>query len=160
MHNAYPLAPEKLEVKSEWLSQCQQKFLLRSPSKSALKVKKLDPNLMPKHKYIVHYRNLHLYVSLGLKISKVHRVLEFNQEPWMAPYIEMNTELRKQASSDFEKDFFKLMNNSVFGKTMENLRKRINVHLVKGVNPCSPEGFSQTYFPKGVVTTPSLDYQY
>ena len=134
MHNDYPLAPEKLEVKSEWLSQYQQKFLLRSPSKSALKVKKLVPNLMPKHKHVVHYRNLQLYVSLGLKISKVHRVLEFNQEPWMAPYIEMNTELRKQASSDFEKDFFKLMNNSEFGKTMENLRKRINAHLVKGVN--------------------------
>ena len=58
MHNDYPLAPEKLEVKSEWLSQYQQKFLLRS--KSALKVKKLVPNLMPKHKYVVHYRNLQL----------------------------------------------------------------------------------------------------
>ena len=89
---------------------------------------------MPKHKYVVHYRNLQLYVSLVLKISKVHRVLEFNQEPWMAPYIEMNAELRKQASSDFEIDLFKLMNCSVFGKTMENLRKRINVHLVKGNN--------------------------
>ena len=110
-----PLAPEKLEVKSEWLSQYQQKL---SSFKSALKVEKLVPNLMTKHKYVLHYRNLQLYVSLGLKISKVHRVLEFNQEP----------------NSDFEKDFFKLMNNSVFGKTMENLRKRINVHLVKGTD--------------------------
>ena len=101
---------------------------------SCLKVKKLVPNLRNKQKYVVHYRNLQLYISLGMKITKLHRTLEFNQEPWMAPYIMMNTELRKQASSDFEKDFFKLMNNSVFGKTMENLRKRINVHLVKGVN--------------------------
>ena len=111
MHNDYPLAPEKLEVKSGWLSKYQQNL---NPTKSSLKVNKLVPNLMPKHKYVLHYRNLQLYTSLGLKISKVHRVLEFNQEPWMAPYIMMNTELRKQASSEFEKDFFKLMNNSVF----------------------------------------------
>ena len=131
MHNDYPLAPEKLEVQKEWLSKYQQDL---NPTKSSLKVKKLVPNLMPKQKYVVHYRNLQLYISLGMKITKLHRTLEFNQEPWMAPYIMMNTELRKQANSDFEKDFFKLMNNSVFGKTMENLRKRINVHLVKGVN--------------------------
>ena len=103
-------------------------------NKSCLKVKKLVPNLRNKQTYVVHYRNLQLYISLGMKITKLHITLEFYQEPWMVPYIMMNTELRKQANSDFEKDFFKLKNNSVFGKTMENLRKRINVHLVKGVN--------------------------
>ena len=96
---------------------------------SSLKVKKLVPKLRNKQKYVVQ-----LYVSLGMKITKLHRTLEFDQSPWMAPYIEINTELRKEASSDFEKDFFKWMNNSLFGKTVENLRKRINVHLVKGVN--------------------------
>ena len=131
MHNDYPLAPEKLEVQKEWLSHYQHNLMTTS---SCLKVKKLVPNWRNKQKYVVHYRNLQLYISLGMKITKLHRTLEFNQEPWMAPYIMMNTELRKQANSDFEKDFFKLMNNSVFGKTMENLRKRINVHLVKGVN--------------------------
>ena len=131
MHNDYPLAPEKLEVKSEWLSQYQHNLMT---NKTCLKVKKFVPNLMPKHKYVVHYRNLQLYISLGMKITKLHRTLKFNQEPWMAPYIMMNTELRKDAKSEFEKDFFKLMNNSVFGKTMENLRKRINVHLVKGTD--------------------------
>ena len=64
-----------------------------------------------------------------MKITKVHQALRFNQSPWMREYISMNTELRKQAESDFEKDWYKLMNNSVFGKTMENLRKRVNVKL-------------------------------
>ncbi|GFR66069.1 protein NYNRIN [Elysia marginata] len=66
-----------------------------------------------------------------MKLKKVHRALCFEQSPWMEPYIRMNTELRKQAASDFEKDLYKLMNNSVFGKTMENLRKRVNVKLVR-----------------------------
>ena len=128
-HNDYPLAPEKLEVQKEWLSDYQNKLVGGS-----LKVKKLVPNLKNKEKYVVHFRNLQLYVKLGMQVSKVHRVLEFEQSPWMAPYIIMNTELRKKAKSDFEKDFFKLMNNSVFGKTMENLRKRINIQLVRGQN--------------------------
>ena len=129
LHNDYPLAPEKLEVRSEWLSQYQQSL---EPTTSSLKVKKLVPNLMPKEKYVLHYRNLQLYISLGLKVKQLHRVIRFNQKPWMAPYIKLNTELRKLSRSDFAKDFYKLMNNSVFGKTMENLRKRVNVHLVKG----------------------------
>ena len=69
MHNDYPLAPEKLEVQKEWLSQYQHNLMTK---KTCLKVKKLVHNLMPKHKYVVHNRNLQLYVSLGLKISKVH----------------------------------------------------------------------------------------
>jgi hypothetical protein len=73
-----------------------------------------------------------LYHSLGLRVTKIHRAVRFRQEAWMAPYIQMNTDLRAKASSEFEKDFFKLMNNSVFGKTMENLRKRIRVDLVRG----------------------------
>eukprot|EP00117_Sycon_ciliatum_P023587 scpid45046/ scgid5239/ len=96
-----------------------------------LEATKLIPNLLPKQRYILHYRNLQQYVALGVEVPDVHRILSFRQEPWMRSYIEKNTELRKMATSDFEKDFFKLMNNSVYGKTMENVRKRINLRVLR-----------------------------
>ena len=117
MHNEYPLAPEKVTVTEDILSPYAQD-LLKDLGLAGTSMEKLVPNLRPKEKYVVHYRNPTLYRSLCIKLTKIIRVMAFEQRSWLKPYI------------DFEKDFFKLMNNAVFGKTMENLRKRMDVKLV------------------------------
>ena len=129
MHNDYPLAPEKLAIPYNMLSDYCKKIADEYGIKVG-NVKKLIPNLGNKTNYVVHYRNLQLYLSLGMKLTKIHRVLKFKQSDWMKKYIDFNTEKRTNAANSFEKDFFKLIINSVYGRTMENLRKRINVRLV------------------------------
>ena len=107
-HNDYPLAPEKMIVNG---------------------VEKLICHFKPRKNYVVHYRNLRQYLEMGMRITAVHRGISFYQSPWMEPYIRKNTELRKTAANSFEKDFFKL-SQTVFGKTIENIRKRQNIELV------------------------------
>ena len=94
------------------------------------KCKKLVCNLFNKKKYVAHINTLKQALNRGLKFKKIHRVIEFNQEAWLKPYIDMNTELRKLVKNDFEKDLLKLMNNSVFGKTIENIRKHRDIKIV------------------------------
>ena len=90
----------------------------------------LIANLGNKTNYVVHYRNLQLYLSLGMKLTKFHKVLKLKQSDWMKKYIDFNTEKRRNAANSCKKDIFKLMISSVYGKAMGNLRKRINVRLV------------------------------
>ena len=130
LHNDYPLAPEKRETE-QWKMSEYQRRLMADLGLEPPRTEKLVLTLEDKEKYVTHCKNLQFYLSQGMRLKKVHRVLEFNQEPWMEPYIAMNTEFRKQAKSDFETDFYKLMNNSVFGKTMENLRNRVEVNIVR-----------------------------
>ena len=94
------------------------------------KIDKLVPNLCGKERYVVHVRLLDQALKHGLVLEKVHRAIRFRQSCWLKPYIDLNTRLRTEATNDFEKDFFKLMNNSVFGKTMENVRRHRDVRLV------------------------------
>ena len=111
-----PFLPEKMKI---------------DKTQKLCKLKTQVCNLRDKKKYVVHISILKQALNHGLKLKKVHRVIEFNQEAWLKKYIDMKTELRKKASNDFEKDFFKLMNNAVFGKTMENVRKHRDIKLVK-----------------------------
>ena len=94
------------------------------------KCKKLVCDLHNKKKYVVHIKSLKQALNHGLTLKRVHRIIEFNQKVWLKPYINMNTELRKLAKDDFEKDLFKLMNNAVFGKTMENIRKHRDIKII------------------------------
>ena len=122
----YPPAPENMVPKDEWLSQYQKELKNKMNIKSS--TTKLIPHLDDHLNYCIHYRNLKYLVDLGVKITKVHNIVSFKQKTWLKEYIDFNTNKRKEAKNDFEKDFFKLMNNAVFGKTMENIKNRVKMY--------------------------------
>ena len=128
-HNYYPLAPEKIEISLDMLS----KYCSDIANQYGIKVggfKKLVPNLRDKVKYMVHYRNLQLHLKLGMNLIKVHRILKFKESDGLKEYIEFNIEKRKEAKDQFSKNLFKLLVNCIYGKCMENVRKRISVKLI------------------------------
>ena len=129
LHNDYPLAAESLDITNNMRSPYTQN-LGEKLGVSSKPCKKLTPNLMDKTKYVVHYKTLQLYLELGLEIVKIHQILTFNQSRWMEPYIKYNTEKRKQAKTAFEKDYYKIKINALYGKACENIRKRKNIKLI------------------------------
>ena len=122
--NNYPPCPENISIKKENLNGWQQENYRNS------NIKKLCTTFNDKIEYVVNYRYLKLVLSLGVELKAVHKVLEYSQKDFLKDYIMLNTNLRKVSNNEFEKDFYKLMNNSVFGKTMENVRNRINFRLI------------------------------
>jgi hypothetical protein len=129
LHNEYPLCPEKIIIKDSMLSP----FIMDIKNKMELKedtCPKLVPNLMNKTEYSVDYRYLQFCIRQGLVVTKIHKVMTYRQKPWMSSYINFNT---SEVESKSGKDMFKLMNNSAYGKTMENIRNRIGFSLVNDV---------------------------
>ena len=135
-HQDYPLAPTKESVPQDWLSPYQTNLLEQMKNqdiarRSIGKTKKLLQTLHDKSNYTIHYKLLQLFVRLGLKVKKVHRVLKFGQEAWLEPYITLNTTKRQQARNKFEEDLYKLLNNCAYGKACESKRKRMLVRIVR-----------------------------
>ena len=126
----YPLAPVKEIVQYEWLSDFQ--FSLKEQYNIPVaKVPKLLQTLFDKKNYVVHYKLHQLNVQLGLRITKLHRVLQFNQERWLEPYITLNSNMRKNATNKFQQNYYKLMNKSVYGKTYESKRRQSRVKITR-----------------------------
>ena len=131
LHKHFPLCPQKCKIYNNRLSDYQLKTIqhLKQFGYRRTVTEKLMQTLDDKSNYILHFKNLQLYLKLGLKIKRIHKVLKFKQSKFLEPYIKFNTKLRKKAKNNFEKDLFKLMNNSVFGKSIQDQRKHLNIKL-------------------------------
>lgn len=129
--NDFPMAPENLLVQEQWLGDFQKTGLKDDQGRVKLdKCPKLLATMQPKINYVVHAANLVYYIQKGFRVTQVHRIVQYKQAPFLEPYIKLNNEFRKVAKNDFEKDLYKLLNNSVYGKTMENIRNRIDCEVI------------------------------
>ena len=130
-HRDYPLLAESRKIKESELSDFTKQIHKDYTNKDVKdgNCTKLILDFNDKNDYVVHISNLKYYLQNGIKLKRIVKCIEFRQKSFLEPYIALNTNLRKQAKTDFEKDFYKLMNNSVFGKTMEDVRNRINYEL-------------------------------
>ena len=161
-HNCYPLAPERMLVENTFLSPyasaVQKKLDIHED-----KVPKLVPNLKDKFGYVADIRNIDFYMKHGLVVTAVHQVLGFTQTAWLRPYIDFNTAKRTKATTEFEKAFYKLMNNACFGKTMENVRGHTDMDFVcRGGETVSKKDstldkkLAGPYYDSHVIFSPSL----
>ena len=133
LHNKFkdfPVCPEIKSIDENNLSDYQKYLNDKLSTKYNEKDKKLILDLLPKKNYKVYYKNLEYYLKLGIKVTKVHKILTFDEKPFLKEFIDLNTNLRKYAKNDLEKDLFKLMNNAIFGKSMENVLNRSNIKLI------------------------------
>ena len=132
IYDDYPLAPEKINIPKEFLSDyCLKISSIHNITTGA--IKKLVLNLMNEKNYMIHWRNMQQRLELGMKIKKIHRLLKLKQSDWMRPYNDFKTQKGMISNNEAGKNFFTLMNNAAYGKTMENLRKIIKIRVVKTV---------------------------
>ena len=136
LHNDFPLVPEKKHIPNAMLSDyAKQLWLEHHPTKSGNitgrgKQEEIITDLSDKSKYILHFRNLKQYVDLGKELNAIYQVLEFDQDAWLKPYIDFNTKKRQEAKSEFENNFYKILNVSIFGKTIESSRNYKCIYLI------------------------------
>lgn len=128
-HNDFPLAPESYNIELDDLSKYSKECYLKSNQNVTYKSTKLTATFLDRLNYVVHIKNLKLYLDLGLKLKKIHRILMFNQESFLEPFITKCTEERRNAKTVFEKNQFKKISNSCYGKTIENVRDYITVKI-------------------------------
>ena len=128
-HSDFPLAPENIEINYNHLSPYSQKALRDLDNKKVYKDRKLVGTFHTRHNYVIHFKNLKLYLELGMKLVKIHKCIKFHQKDFIAPFIEKCTKFRQLAKTKFEQDQFKKVANCVYGKTIQNQRNHVIVKL-------------------------------